>query len=176
MNGTGISASDIMALIGNRNDGFLEGNGIIIIILFFLIFGFGGNWGGNATASALGQAEIQTALFNQTTDRNLSDIRTGQFGIQQDIANSNYNSLAQFKDLSQQMCQTCAELNANVIKENQATRDLINQHYVNELADKLSIARNELSNMQQNQYLISTFGRVVPNPPVPYCGCGSNLY
>lgn len=40
-----LSLSDIASVTGNK-DGFLEGNGIIILILFFLIFGFGGGaWG-----------------------------------------------------------------------------------------------------------------------------------
>lgn len=42
-----LSLSDIASVTGNK-DGFLEGNGIIILILFFLIFGFGGGaWGNN---------------------------------------------------------------------------------------------------------------------------------
>ena len=44
----GLSAADVMAMTKGA-DGFLEGNGIIILILFFLIFGFGGGaWGNNA--------------------------------------------------------------------------------------------------------------------------------
>ena len=42
MEDSGLSASDVLALTKDE-DGFLEGNGIIILILFFLIFGFGGN-------------------------------------------------------------------------------------------------------------------------------------
>ena len=41
-----LSLSDIASVTGNK-DGFLEGNGIIILILFFLIFGFGGGAWGN---------------------------------------------------------------------------------------------------------------------------------
>ena len=39
-----MSLSDIAAIMpkSGNGDGFLEGNGIIILILFFLIFGFGG--------------------------------------------------------------------------------------------------------------------------------------
>ena len=39
----GMSLSDIATVTGGKNDGFLDGNGIIILILFFLIFGFGRN-------------------------------------------------------------------------------------------------------------------------------------
>ena len=42
-----LSLSDIASVTGNK-DGFLERNRIIILILFFLIFGFGGGaWGNN---------------------------------------------------------------------------------------------------------------------------------
>ena len=40
--GNNYSLADIASLMRN-NDGFLEGNGIIILMLFFLLFGFGGN-------------------------------------------------------------------------------------------------------------------------------------
>ena len=54
-----LTAADIAAM--TRKDGFLEGNGIIILILFFLMFGggFGGFGFGNAAAQgALTRAEL----------------------------------------------------------------------------------------------------------------------
>lgn len=46
-----LSLSDIASVTGNK-DGFLEGNGIIILILFFLIFGFGGGGAWETTSKA----------------------------------------------------------------------------------------------------------------------------
>lgn len=54
----GYSLSDIAALMGNKNDGFLTGNGILII-LFFLIFG---GFGGGAWAGGINSAAAQGAL------------------------------------------------------------------------------------------------------------------
>lgn len=184
-NGSGLTAGDILALTKNENEGFLEGNGIIILILFFLIFGFGGNGFGGG-GNGLTQSELQTGLYNQTTDRNLADIRTAQCATDNLInttaynnamatANAKYENLSQFKDLmaSNQAC--CCDLKTTIIEQNQATRNMINQHYIDELSDKLSVTRSELSNLKQNEYLISTFGRVVTNPSVPYCsGCVGN--
>ena len=60
-----VSTADVMAMTIGA-DGFLDGNGIIILILFFLIFGFGGGaWGNNST---LTQAELQSGLYNQTAN------------------------------------------------------------------------------------------------------------
>ena len=66
MEGSGLSASDVLALTKDE-DGFLEGNGIIILILFFLIFGFGGNGFGNRGTAATQQDVANGFSFNKIT-------------------------------------------------------------------------------------------------------------
>ena len=61
MNG-GYSLSDIAALMGNKNDGFLTGNGILIILFFLIFGGFGGGaWGFNG-GTGINSAATQGAL------------------------------------------------------------------------------------------------------------------
>lgn len=69
-----LSLSDIASVTGNK-DGFLEGNGIIILILFFLIFGFGGGaWGNNQQGT---QAEVQRGFDTQAIISKLDGITNG---------------------------------------------------------------------------------------------------
>ena len=75
----GLSIADAMALNQNKDDGFLQGNGILII-LFFLIF-FGGNgfggFGNNATQNALTQTELQRGFDTNTIVNKLDGISNG---------------------------------------------------------------------------------------------------
>lgn len=62
MNG-GYSLSDIAALMGNKNDGFLTGNGILIILFFLIFGGFGGGaWGNGFGGTGINSAATQGAL------------------------------------------------------------------------------------------------------------------
>lgn len=190
MTNTGLTAGDIMALTRD-NDGFLEGNGIIILILFFLIFGFNG-WG-NRNGSALTQAELQAGLYNQTTDRNLSDIRTAQCNTDMLINNASYNSLLQSKDLSAQLSNCCCENRlaicnqtntlANAIhSEGEATRSMIQADKIDQLRDQVYTTNLALNNANlANQIINSVRPFPTPSYPVsspymslynPYNGCG----
>lgn len=84
----GYSMSDVLAFMNSgRKDGFLEGDGLIIMILFFLIFGFNGNgfgngwgnnaWGNPAMQGALTRAELYEGFNNQNVERQLSGITNG---------------------------------------------------------------------------------------------------
>lgn len=85
----GYSMSDVLAFMNSgRKDGFLEGDGLIILILFFLIFGFNGNgfggngwgnngWGNAAMQGALTRAELYEGFNNQNVERQLSGITQG---------------------------------------------------------------------------------------------------
>ena len=185
MTNTGLTAGDIMALTKD-NDGFLEGNGIIILILFFLIFGFNG-WG-NRNGSALTQAELQAGLYNQTTDRNLSDIRTAQCNTDMLINNASYNSLIQSKELSAQLANCCcenrlgianlgAQINQNtcdvvtaIHAEGEATRQLIQTNEIQSLRDKVSALE-----MDNRFYGVVRYpnGYTYNAGNSPFCGCNN---
>lgn len=116
------SLADIGALLNNRNDGFLEGNGIIILILFFLIFGFGGagfGWGGNsAMQGALTRAELYDGLNDNTIIRKLDGITNGLcdgFYAQNTTMLQGFNGLGSAiaeNRFTQQNC--CCETNRNI--------------------------------------------------------------
>ncbi len=175
------SLSDIAALMGNRNgDGFLEGNGIIILILFFLIFGangggFGG-WGNNGFASgALTRAEMYDGFNNQTVVRKLDGINSGLcdgFYAQNTTMLQGFNTLgreiADNRFAAQNCCcetnrnidavrsenykNTC-EITSAIHAEGEATRALINANTMQNLRDKLADRDRDLqtANFQLSQ-------------------------
>ena len=107
------SLADIGALMNNRNnDGFLEGNGIIILILFFLIFGFGGGafggYGGNAAMQgALTRAELYDGLNDSTIIRKLDGINSG-------ICDGFYAQNSAINGVGSQVQTCCCETNRNI--------------------------------------------------------------
>ena len=175
------SLSDIAALMGNRSgDGFLEGNGIIILILFFLIFGangggFGG-WGNNGfTNGALTRAEMYDGFNNQTVVRKLDGINSGLcdgFYAQNTTMLQGFNTLgreiADNRFAAQSCCcetnrnidavrsenykNTC-EITSAIHAEGEATRALINANTMQNLRDKLADRDRDLqtANFQLSQ-------------------------
>lgn len=107
MMNNGLSASDVALLSGsnNRADGFGwggEGGWLWIIVVFALLFGWGGNgfgsWGGNNgggyVATAATQADIQRGFDNQSVISKLDGISNG-------ICSLGYDQLAQMNGINQ---------------------------------------------------------------------------
>lgn len=172
-----VSAADIIALT-KGNDGFLGGGVGFIILLFIFIWAiFGG--GGFGNHSALTQAELQAGLYNQTTDRNLSDIRTAQCNTDMLINNASYNSLIQSKDLSAQLSNCCCENRlaicnqtntlANAIhSEGEATRSMIQADKIEQLRDQVYASNLALNNANLANQIITT---LQPTPKPAYITC-----
>ena len=102
MTGTGLSASDVLAMTKD-NDGF-GGVGLIILLFIFLI-GIGGNgfgWGNNNTATALSLADIQASLYNQTQDSNSRQTQNQIAMVNDTVLNNKYDNAVLIKDLSNQ--------------------------------------------------------------------------
>lgn len=192
------SLADIKSALGGDEDGFSFGGigGLILILLFFFMFR-GNLWGnGEDKEDYVTQAEFQQGLFSQTSDnalRGISDqlcqtnynMATGDNAIQRDIAatsagvqsaicENRYTTQLGFQNLGTQMAQCCCETQKTIIEQNQATRDAINQLKIDELGDKLAVARAQVSNFEQSQYLLGSLGRFVSNPPCP-CMCGTTV-
>ena len=160
-------------------DGFLEGNGIIILILFFLIFGMGGNgWGSNATQGALTRAELYEGLSTQDIQNSLNTLGasmnngfngvqnslcTGFGGVQSAIADSNYR-----------MADCCCQIKNAIHSEGEQTRALIQSNEIQALRDSLQDAKNEnlVTGLVASQALqtnnLENFMRTLVN------GCGCN--
>lgn len=185
------SLADIAAATGdnNRNDGFLEGNGIIILILFFLIFGFGGNGYGNGNG-ALTRGEL-------CQDMNFNQLENGVRGIQQGICDGFYaqntTMLQGFNNIGQaianngfQAQQCCCETNRNIDavraenykntceittaihNEAEQTRALMTANEMQNLRDQNQAYQLQLSNQAQNAALISALR---PTPIPAYITC-----
>lgn len=182
-----MTLSDIAAVMPKNtadHDGFLEGNGIIILILFFLIFGFGG-WGnnGNGNLSADMQRGFDTQsviskldglssglcdtayenarLIEQNTVTNMQGFNQTQMGMMQ-----GFNGVQEsINNLSHQMEQCCCNLKTQMMQDKY---DTLNRDYQQALG--------AITNATQTQNILNSLGRYVTNPPC-YGGYGyGNFY
>ena len=178
MTNTGLSAADVMALTRGE-DGF-GGVGLIILLFIFLI-GIGGNgfgFGGNGAATSFALADIQSSLYNQSTDSAIRGLAQGQCNITDAILNANYNNLLASKDVSNQISnQTLALTNAMSANTNTILAQM-NNNVMNDLRDKLDTTRAELSNVRQTaqitENILGSLSTTAPKPPCYYgCGCNS---
>lgn len=178
MTGTGLTASDVMAL--TKDDGF-GGVGLIILLFIFLI-GIGGNgfgWGGNNTA--LGLADIQASLYNQTQDANSRQLQSSLATVNDTVLNNKYDNAILIKDLSNQMSNSVAAIGNQIANQTSVITNLFNQQTIDELRDKLATTRDELSNTRQTavitENILSNLAITAPKMPC-YYGCGgcNSLY
>ena len=102
----------------------------------------------------------------------------GFAGVQKDILLGNQN-------MQSLMAQCCCDLKSIIHSEGEATRGLIQNNTIQDLRDRLAESQREtdtanlaLQNNAQTQTILTTLGRYVTNPYVPYnCGygvCGCN--
>ena len=194
--GSGLSAGDVLAL-AKDGDGFLEGNGIIILILFFLIFGFGDNGFGNNRGAAATQQDVANGF-------SFNNLDNGIRGLEHGLCDVGYANLQQTNQLSAQLAkvgfqnqQCCCETNRNIDavrfenakntcdittaihNEGEQTRALITANVMQELRDQNTAYQLQLSNQAQTANLISQL-RPFPTPAYITCspyqsdnvGCG----
>ena len=171
-----MTASDVMALTKD-NDGF-GGVGLIILLFIFLI-GLSGNgfgWGGNNTA--LGLADIQASLYNQTQDANSRQIQNSLAMVNDTVLNNKYDNAILIKDVSNQISNSVAALGNQINQQTATITDMFNQQTINELRDKLATTRDELSNTRQSAYIIdnllTNLSVTAPKPPCYYGCCRYN--
>lgn len=190
--GEGLSAGDILALTrdANNGDGFLEGNGIIILILFFLIFGFGGgNFGMNRGSQCATAATVQDV----STGFGFNQLDNGIRGIERGLCEVGYANLNQTNQLGAAIAQLgfqnqqcCCETNRNIDavraenyrntceittaihQEGEQTRALITANVIQELRDQNRAYETQLSNQAQSANLIATLR---PTPIPAYITC-----
>lgn len=178
MNGQ-LSAADVMALTKD-NDGF-GGVGLIILLFIFLI-GIGGNgfgWGNNGTA--LGLADIQASLYNQTQDANSRQLQGSLAMVNDTVLNNKYDNAILIKDLSNQMSNSIAAIGNQIANQTATITNLFNEQTIDRLRDALATTRDELSNTRQTaqitENILGNLATVAPKPPCYYgCGCNSSLY
>lgn len=168
--------------MADMENNFLEGNGIIILLLFFLMFGWSGmgGYGGfnNAAAQgALTRAELADGFNMNEVQRNQSDIKHDICCTNQNIMENRYAIGNQIMENRYTGALNTCDLKTAIHAEGEATRALINQNVMQELRDNLQAAQLQLGNVAQTQNILNSLGRFYTNPPVnPYTCYNSNGY
>lgn len=183
MNGSGLSASDVLAITRNDGDGFGFGGVGGFILLFIFLMAIGGNgfgWGGNA-GTALGLADIQASLYNQTQDANSRSLASAIAGVNDSVLNASYNNLLANKDIATQIANQTAVLTNAMNSNTNAIMSQMQTNVIDELRDKLQTTRDSLSNQIQTaqitENILSNLATTAPKMPCYYgCGCNSSLY
>ena len=127
-----------------------------------------------------GKYDTQIAINNASakaqeccceTNRNIDSVR--------------YDTLLNFKDMQAQLANCCCDLKTTVHNEAETTRALIQSNTIQDLRDRLAQSQREtdtanlaLQNNAQTNTILTTLGRYVTNPYVPYnygynCGCNN---
>lgn len=132
MDGSGLSASDVLALANRDGDGLFGGGtsgGILaLIIIFVLLFGNGGlgGWGGNgAVANYATQADIQRGFDTRTIVSKLDGISNGicslgydqlnqMNGINMNVLQSANNIVQGITNLGYEQQSCCCTTNRNI--------------------------------------------------------------
>lgn len=179
MNGTGLTAADVLAMTRD-NDGF-GGVGLIILLFIFLIGLNGNGFGfGNNAANGLALADIQASLYNQTQDANSRQLQSSVAMVNDSILNNKYDNAILIKDLSNQISNSVAAIGNQIANQTATITNLFNEQTIDRLRDSLSTTRDELSNSRQTaiitQNILSNLATTAPKPPCYYNagGCGCN--
>lgn len=158
-----LTASDVFAMTRRNDDGFLGGNSLIILILFFLLFGIGGNgfgYGGNsAWQGAMTRAEMYDGLNTKQTQDSVNalglNMCNGFSGVNQNILksvndvqlemNNGVNSInSNIAGLRYAMQDCCCQIKNTVHSEGEQTRALIQNNTIQSLRDEINAKDREL--------------------------------
>ena len=163
----------------------LDWSGLIGLLIIAGIFGYGNGFGfgGGNAGTALGLADIQASLYNQTQDANSRQLQNGLAMVNDTVLNNKYDNAILIKDLSNQMSNSVAAIGNQIANQTSTIIGAMNENVINELRDKLATTRDELSNTRQTaaitENILGNLATVAPKPPCYYgygCGCNSSLY
>lgn len=157
----GISIADALALTGSKEheSGFSFGGvgGLILILLFFFIFG--GSWGlggRNAYAEGAGLSDLERDVLN------------GNCNTQKEVLESRYTTQLGFQASQAQLASCCCELKTAIHAEGEATRALIQANTIQELRDRLALANDAITTQTVSTNVINA---VRPFPVPAYITC-----
>ena len=183
MTGSGLTASDVLAMTRD-NDGFGFGGvgGFILLFIFLIALGGNGLFGNNA-ANAFAYSDLQNSLYAQSQDAAIRSLAQGQCNIVDSALNNKYDNAVLIKDLSNQMSNSVAALGNQIANQTATITNLFNEQTIDRLRDNLATTRDELSNTRQTSAILGAIsnqtseilnaqGRYYLNPPC-YQGCGS---
>jgi hypothetical protein len=162
----------------------LDWSGLIGLLIIAGIFGYGNGFGfgGGNAGTALGLADIQASLYNQTQDANSRQLQSGLAMVNDTVLNNKYDNAILIKDLSNQMSNSIAAIGNQIANQTSTILGAMNENVINDLRDKLAVTRDELSNTRQTaiitENILGNLATTAPKPPCYYgCGCsGTSLY
>ena len=181
MENSGLSASDVLALT-RGNDDMFGGVGGFILLFIFLMAISGNGFGFNTnTGTALGLADIQASLYNQTQDSNSRMLQSAIANVNDSVLVGKYDNSLLMKDISTQISNSIAGISNQISNQTNTILGAMNENVINDLRDKLDITRAELSNVKQTaqitENILGNLATTAPKPPCYYpCGCGTSLY
>ena len=159
--GEGMSAADIQAVVGNRNNGFGFGSDGAFWLLVLLLFG--GNWGGNRNGYV--GAEVQNG-FNQSAIMNgiqniSTQVSNGFNQAEIGACNRQMNTVQAFNSLGlagvqgfNQVASGIADLKYTVATEACADRNAVSDGIRDVIANATANTQAIINNQNQNYELI----------------------
>ena len=130
----------------NENGSFLEGNGIIILILFFLMMGGFNGFGGGANNAALQgmatRADVNDIVTSQNIENGLVNLGNNMSSLFANANLANSNNFAQVQQslaaLGYQQSSCCCDIKSTILADGQLTRNMIQDQTIQDLRDKLA--------------------------------------
>ena len=161
----------------------LDWSGLIGLLIIAGIFGYGNGFGfGGNSGTALGLADIQASLYNQSQDANSRALSSSLAMVNDTVLNNKYDNAVLIKDLSNQLSNSIAGISNQISNQTSTILGAMTENTINELRDKLAVTRDELSNTRQTavitENILSNLATTAPKPPCYYgYGCsGTSLY
>ena len=157
----------------------LDWSGLIGLLIIAGIFGFGNGFGfGGNTGTALGLADIQASLYNQTQDANSRALSAQVANVNDTVLTGKYDNALMMKDASQQLSNSIAGIGNLITSQTETILRAMNENVINDLRDKLDITRAELSNVKQTaqitENILGNIAVTAPKPPCYYGCCKCN--
>lgn len=128
MEGSGLTSSDVLALTKNDEDGFMNGNGMWVFFLFFLLaWGNNGLWGnrGGAADSAAVQGALTRADLCESF--NFNDLQRQTQGLANGLCDGFYaqntTMMQGFHGVDNALCQGFNGVNASITGLGYAMKD-----------------------------------------------------
>ena len=174
-----ISLADIKAV--TDGDGWGGGGGWIMIILFALIFGWGGTgFGGRGGGSPVTEADLCNANSFSELKAGVAGVsdKIGQMytGLQNGLSTFGYETLRNFNETQRQIASCCCETNRNIDSVRydaaQNTQKILDAILGNRMADM----QNQINQLQLREALCGVVR--YPNSFAynagsnPFCGAG----
>ena len=178
MTNSGLTAADVLSLT-KGNDGF-GGVGLIILLFIFLMAISGNGFGFGNNNAALGMADLQASLYNQTQDANSRQLQSSIASLNDSVLNNKYDNAILIKDLSNQMSNSVAAIGNQIANQTATITNLFNQQTIDHLREVNTNLSNNLNNQIQTaqitENILSNLATTAPKPPCYYnggCGCNS---